>query len=300
MRSLPATLMVFLTTCASGYAGDLPSAKVVQVQGVVRMSQLTRLRANEVELKVDDVVHSGDRVVSEKGATVQLLLPDGSLIDLGPETQVLVNVSGGGEIPSEAQLARGVLRAIVKAQSEKKERFRIRTRSSVLSARGTEFSVAVESLPRGTKEKVVVAEGVVDWSHGGKVAKSLTAGTQLTYRSSSDKGAMKVEAESVKIESVFDKPTPVPSVAATAIATPSPLSALVIPAKAEFCQLTYARDGRQETLALKCDSGETKQEVHSQTDGMKEMADTLKVLFAAGFRTEGCTKHFCALSRFKN
>lgn len=121
----------------------------------------------------------GDKVVTKKGSA-KLLFPDRSLVDVGPASSFQIKELDGKN-KANSQLDFGMVRALVKKKLDGNKTFTIRTGTSVLAVRGTEFAVNVEPLPNGTfKESVTVAEGRVDISPpAGGAFVSVNAGQQF-------------------------------------------------------------------------------------------------------------------------
>lgn len=145
--------------------------RAVSVNGEVLVGE-KRIAAGE-KLKV------GDKIITKKGSA-KLLFPDRSLVDVGPSSSFQIKELDGKD-KANSQLDFGMVRALVKKKLDGNKTFTIRTGTSVLAVRGTEFAVNVVPLGNGTfKESVTVAEGRVDITPpaGGNLV-SVNAGQQF-------------------------------------------------------------------------------------------------------------------------
>jgi hypothetical protein len=116
-------------------------------------------------LNPGDALSTGDVVETLQASSARLLLPDQSVLDLGPSTQFRVEAfdspggdPGSGDRAVETSLELGRIRASVNRKLDKKGKFLLKTRSSIMAVRGTEF--VAEASPG--KTLVTVSDGTVE------------------------------------------------------------------------------------------------------------------------------------------
>lgn len=115
----------------------------------------------ELQIAAGQKLKTGDKVITKKGSA-KLLYPDRSLVDVGANTSFQIKELEGKD-KANSQLDFGMVRALVKKKLDGNKTFTIRTGTSVLAVRGTEFAVEVQPLPNGQfKESVTVGDGRVD------------------------------------------------------------------------------------------------------------------------------------------
>lgn len=130
-------LLLFLFTSLSSFSkpGQLVG-KVSLIRGKVTLLAPGKKLPNE--LKLEDRVLEDASIVTREKSFVQIRFDDGSLLNIGPSSKVVVakmDKEGNGII----NLLKGKLRSDVKSNYEKKKRFFIRTRNTAVGVRGTEF-----------------------------------------------------------------------------------------------------------------------------------------------------------------
>lgn len=129
--------------------------KVVTLQGKVSVAGKP--------LKVGTEVHALDNIKTEADSMAKLLMIDRSLLDVGPDTSLTVQqyTESATERDAEITLDFGNVRALVSKKLKKKNRYEIKTKTSVLAVRGTELFV--DWRERGGKviEKITVSQGQV-------------------------------------------------------------------------------------------------------------------------------------------
>ncbi len=153
-------LLGLLFFCGSVFAAPSPAARVVSVNGTATV--------NEHALKPGDTVLSGEEIHTRERSGVKLLLSDRSIIDIGPSTTFKVSevrVAPSGERNVDLSLDTGSVRASVTKKLDKKSKFFIRTKSSVMAVRGTEVSATWELVGNEANQQITVFEGKVVLTH---------------------------------------------------------------------------------------------------------------------------------------
>lgn len=165
-----------------GYAENLVT--IVSVNGIAY--------SGDRRLQPGDRLPEGSQIRTESAAGVKILLPDRSIMDVGPLSKITIEkATKADEISSLLEL--GTVRSSVQKKTTPKGKFTIRTKASVLAVRGTEFVVNVEEVGGQLKEQVSVVGGLVERlpapSLPNTEAKSISAGEQLTLAGQiTDKG----------------------------------------------------------------------------------------------------------------
>ncbi len=144
----------FLSTLAFGAGPQgAPTGKVVQIVGGAK--------AAERSLTYGDLVYAGEVIRTDNGSRVKILMTDRSIIDIGEDSAIRIRTYSGpatAEANRELDLELGSIRASVRKSPSGKGKFFIRTKSSVLAVRGTEFGATQDE---SGNLKVSVFEGVV-------------------------------------------------------------------------------------------------------------------------------------------
>lgn len=171
---------------------DAGGARVVSINGNAKLKD----RA----LQVGEIVPVGDWIKTSVESGVKLLMPDRSIVDIGPNTQFRVQLAQADA--TDGQLEWGSVRASIQKKLEGKTKFRVRTKSSVLSARGTEFVVASTPKPGGKGafvDQVLVKSGTVEMQAPGMANMMLDANRQVTALvQAGPQGQFKVDPQSIK------------------------------------------------------------------------------------------------------
>lgn len=126
-----------------------PTGKVVQIVGSAK--------AAERALGYGDAVYAGEVIRTDAASRVKILMTDRSIIDIGEDSAIRIRTYPANLASDEARsidLELGSIRASVKKSPSGKGKFFIRTKSSVLAVRGTEFWT--------TLNKLTVSTGAVD------------------------------------------------------------------------------------------------------------------------------------------
>lgn len=136
---------------------DAPrAATVLSLEGTVQVESDGQWHA----LDPGALVGPGDRIRTSDGASLHLVLADGSSIALGPNTEVRLDEMGSGAEASTTliSLAQGLLNAMVE-HLKSGSRFEIRSPGAVAAVKGTDFEVSESQA--GTDTSVTVQEGTV-------------------------------------------------------------------------------------------------------------------------------------------
>ena len=115
-----------------------PTGKVVQIVGGAKSA--------ERPLSYGDFVYAGEVIRTDGGSRVKILMSDRSIIDIGEDSAIRIRTypaNANAESARELDLELGSIRASVKKSPTGQGRFFIRTKSSVLAVRGTEFGVTL-------------------------------------------------------------------------------------------------------------------------------------------------------------
>ncbi len=111
-------------------------------------------------------------------AGLRVYLDDGSLLDFGPDSAARLQ-SPSGENPTLLQLDTGKVRALIrKSSGNGRAKFRVRTKSSLVSVRGTEFVVETVASGEKSTDTVTVMSGVVDAGEIDRMPERLNSGDQ--------------------------------------------------------------------------------------------------------------------------
>lgn len=122
-----------------------PVAQVIKLSGHVEVS-----RGDDIgTLEIGAALEPGDRLRSDKTGRVRLQLVDGSVINLGSNSELtladIVSAGPGTERQIELELAEGAVRALA-APATPNSRFEIRTPLAVTAVRGTEWGILSNTL----------------------------------------------------------------------------------------------------------------------------------------------------------
>ena len=142
----------------------IPCGNVVTVNGQVTIK--SKALASGAPIYPDDEVLTGEN------SSAKFLMVDKSIIDLGASTSFKFDDYRDGEGDSrqaDLTLNLGTVRASVTKKLDEKSKFYIRTKSSVLAVRGTEFLAKHEVKDGKVTEQVTVGSGKVEMNIAGKV-----------------------------------------------------------------------------------------------------------------------------------
>jgi hypothetical protein len=111
----------------------------------------------------------GDTVITGAQSSAKLLVRDQSILDLGPSTELRIEAfedADSADRRFSSSIDFGQVRAAVNKKLGRRGHFQMRTKSSVMAVRGTEFVIASQLSPAsgGTevRTKVTVMEGQVE------------------------------------------------------------------------------------------------------------------------------------------
>jgi hypothetical protein len=176
------------------FADSTPCARVAITVGTVTNDA-------KVRLEPGSLITQGTTVRTGPSSLAKFLLNDDSLLDLGPSTTFrFTHCEGKTETPSiDLELMLGNVRASVSKKSPgQREKFQIRTRSSVLAVRGTELFASWQLNRQGQiEEQVGVTEGQVQVTSlitPGSPSFQISGGqhfqTQFSFQGSPDKSPL--------------------------------------------------------------------------------------------------------------
>lgn len=192
MRCTHLSIFLALIAISSSSHCDTPMAgKVVLLSGSVTLAGKP--------LTIGKVLSAGDVVETKAGATAKILLSDRSVVDIGPSSRfelTQVTPSEGADL----KLEWGSVRASIQKKIEKGAKFRIRTKSSVLSARGTEFVVnsRPDAKSGGNLDQITVSSGLVTMDAPGFQTLTLDPGKQVTALAVPSADGFRVNPDSVR------------------------------------------------------------------------------------------------------
>lgn len=162
MRKNFQTLKLLSMACffmSFGSFGQSPCAKVAVVIGEAATEEGELLRSGQSLSK-------NTTIITRESGWVKIILRDDSIIDLGSSSELKINGCQAENFNNRIDLEMnlGSLRALVsKTPKKKREGFEIKTSTSVLAVRGTEFFVTREQAENGEIfEQVGVKDGLVE------------------------------------------------------------------------------------------------------------------------------------------
>jgi ferric-dicitrate binding protein FerR (iron transport regulator) len=170
-------LAVFLVTAfisgAFSEEAENSSAEVVYVSGSVNVKEKGGEQWDSLD--VERRLGEGDEILTKRSGTVELRLPDGSVLKIGPNSHVIINSVGMVEVTRCAtnsfELLYGKIRAVVAPFANKKSSFTIETDNALVGVRGTHFGVSHDK--KEQKTEVACVDGEVELTPTDKVAKGL-------------------------------------------------------------------------------------------------------------------------------
>ena len=139
---LTGVVVLLLHVC---HAAAQDAGTLAEVEPVVQIERAGGLTAGIV----GDAVRLGDRILTSGPGRARLLLRDGSVINVGLETQLVLDEQliepDRGVLRSVVSLAQGKLRALVDKPRELTDMlWEVHTPTAVVGVRGTEFVVAYD------------------------------------------------------------------------------------------------------------------------------------------------------------
>lgn len=152
-----AVIAAFLLTFFSlpqASANDLKiGASVIKVEGDGQ-AKVRRKNGMEVRAGVPLSVFPGDKITTDDKSLVELLLPDGSIIKVGLNSEYKIESAEEktGFIAWVTNLTKGRIRALVEKTGDKKNvRFRVNTPAGTMGVRGTEFLLEHDPVTNTTR-----------------------------------------------------------------------------------------------------------------------------------------------------
>jgi hypothetical protein len=149
MKRICALAFVIPAFAAAAQAATA-AGNVVSVMGQV---SIQRSGQKELAAKVGNPLLAGDTVLTGPDSAAKLMMIDQSILDLGPSTAFRIDqFEGQGEDrQAESEVDFGRVRASVNRKLGKKGKFLMRTKSSLMAVRGTEFVVASDATAAQSK-----------------------------------------------------------------------------------------------------------------------------------------------------
>jgi len=180
-RQLWRAAVLLIMASQPGLAAD-PAGRVVNVNGTSSITTGAGSRDRPRPLQVGDSVFEGAIIRTDARSGVKLFMADKSILDIGESTTFTVTRYSADDSSRNVDMSLdfGNVRAAISKKLDKKARFFIRTKSSVLSVRGTELIAKSQVTDRQVTEEVTVVEGTVELTTGRKSAIALTGGQQFT------------------------------------------------------------------------------------------------------------------------
>ena len=107
---------------------------------------------SSIDVTVGLPVQVADQVVVSTGGKVIITLSDGSILEVGPSSTIVIDKEllgpGGARASTRVHLLTGILRSVAKHTSGAPPNFEVRTPNAILAARGTTFDT---QYTRGTR-----------------------------------------------------------------------------------------------------------------------------------------------------
>lgn len=141
------------------WAGAVPAAPVGTVTQLEGRADLTRGDAPARPLRSGEAIERRDVLRTKSDSSLELTLSDGSRINMGPATRLVVAEYVVADEPDGLfEVTRGWIRTFVSdVFSERKESFRVETPTAAMGVQGTDFAVKVQAFAT----RVVVYSGIV-------------------------------------------------------------------------------------------------------------------------------------------
>lgn len=146
------------------FATEPSSSQKTCAQAVVVIGKVT-LEPSGQSVGTGEKLVEGTRIKTSSDAFLKLLLKDNSVIDISPQTQFVLKQCAAPEITGiDLELELGRVRANVNPEPARpRKKFQMKTPTSVLAVRGTEFFVSWAKDNSGSvNERVSVSEGQVE------------------------------------------------------------------------------------------------------------------------------------------
>ena len=180
---------LFISDGVYSKQGEKDFALVAFVDGPVKAKGMGS--SEWVDLAKEKKLYGGDEVITERGGTVELLLPDESVLKVGQNSHVKITEVGLVEVTklstNSFELVYGKIRAVVAPLVNKKSSFVIETENALVGVRGTSFGVSHDKKKQETevacldgqielRPKDIVGKGLLPIVVGAEEGISLVAG----------------------------------------------------------------------------------------------------------------------------
>ena len=158
---------LFFVSCSVSFlasAAQSQSSPKICAEAVVVIGKVTEEPSGKM-VRVGEKLAEGVKLKTNSDAFVKLLLKDNSVIDISPQTQFFLKQCAAPElIGIDLELELGRVRANVNSEPARpRKKFQMKTPTSVLAVRGTEFFVSWGKDGTGfVNERVSVSEGQVE------------------------------------------------------------------------------------------------------------------------------------------
>jgi hypothetical protein len=144
------------------YSSSTPSPSQTNVNGasisgISGNVQVTRANTGQVEsVSMSTIVHDGDIIKTNANSRVILQLSDGSIISMGPDSQLRLGTTSDNSQPKIIQILYGLF--YLKELVQLSHKFNVRTPVCALGARSTEFTVEARQDNNATTVTLIQGE----------------------------------------------------------------------------------------------------------------------------------------------
>jgi hypothetical protein len=170
------SLLILMVIAGLCFGGDDTSVAVTVAYVEGEASLTPAGRDTSQALAEDRVVKKGDRIDTGKDGSVELLLPDESVVRVGPESRVVIREAGYVEVTKKSSnaldLLYGKVRAVVAPLLNAESKFIIETENTTVGVRGTDFVVSHDKDAGETD--VLCSDGTVELRPKDVVRKGLS------------------------------------------------------------------------------------------------------------------------------
>lgn len=149
-----AALLVLLITTLPALAQVVTQGQMEKVKGKV---SLVRSQAAPALLHNNDAVQAGDEILTDRKSSAILRMPDGSTVQIYPNSHVVLR-PGTGSFKEFLNLLLGNVRVQIEKLSGRPNPKSMTTPTAIIAVRGTVFHVAVD---QGGDTQVGVDKGLV-------------------------------------------------------------------------------------------------------------------------------------------
>lgn len=154
-------LIFILIVPTASFAVELVPEFAGTVSALTGKASRTSLDNKKTELKIGSQVYSGDNIITELNSSIKLSLQDQSEMTLGPQSQFKIEAFEKKEV-STFSLAAGWLRAKVTKSLSQDTKLIIKTPTSAMGVRGTEFEAVTNNKLGATS--LVTIDGSVNFT----------------------------------------------------------------------------------------------------------------------------------------